>query len=184
MRKNIALITLFVLFALPAYAEDPAASFIVRLFSRVCAESSAAPDKVKVYAEKQKLGQIEDPAALEVFVGEGGKGAAWAVPAQAGKFVLSVRGKTQACAVWAQAADPAEVETQYQAIIKGVQRPGISVSVVSDQTEPSPQGTMRTLIYRVAPESAKRGFLFTMLTTQKSGGPFQVSLQQAIFTEK
>lgn len=188
MRKIIGLFVLLAVIAQPARADDPAAGFVIQLFSKACIDGSAAPDKVKAYAKKLNLYEVDDPAALDVFVGkvENGAsiGAAWAANTEVGKFVLSIRGKTGACAVWAEAAAPAEVEDQFKAIMKGVMRPGMSVTVFSDKYEESPHGEAHNLAYRVAPEGSKQGFLFTLQTAQKSGGPFQVSLQQAVFTEK
>jgi hypothetical protein len=60
---------------------------------------------------------MTNPAALEVFVGKGGKGAAWEVPAKLGNFALSIRGTTEACAVWARGADPEAVQSLFKAII-------------------------------------------------------------------
>ncbi|MBY0428723.1 MAG: hypothetical protein K2Q32_05845, partial [Alphaproteobacteria bacterium] len=129
MRNIIGLFVLLASFALPAHADDPAAGFVIQLFSKACIEGSAAPDKVRDYAKKLNLMEVDDAAALDVFVGKGEHGAAWAAGTEVGKFVLSIRAKTQACAVWAEAADPAEVEDKYKAIMKGVMRPGMSVTV-------------------------------------------------------
>lgn len=184
MRNIFGTFLLLAAFALPAHADDPAAGFIIQLFSKACIESSAEPNKVKAYAKTLNLYEVDDAAALDVFVGKGEGGAAWVAGTEVGKFVLSIRAKTKACAVWAEAADPAEVEDKYKAIMKGVMRPGMSVTVFNDKYETSPYGEAHNLTYRVAPEGSKQGFLFTLQTTQKSGGPFQISLQQAVFTEK
>jgi hypothetical protein len=122
---------------------------------------------------------VTEPQALRVFVGDGDKGAAWAVPAQAGNFALAIRGMTEGCTVWAQRADPKEVEANFKTIVEGVKRPGLNVKIESDTTSPSPVGQARALVYSMFANGTRTGFVFTMLTAERAGGPFQASLQVA-----
>jgi hypothetical protein len=111
------LITLFLAFAvaLPAAAEDDAATtFLVKLFNNACVPNMGRADQIRKWAEDRHLAAIDNPTALRVFVGAGGKGAAWALPSPAGSFALSIRGTTEACAVWARNADLAAVEKDFK----------------------------------------------------------------------
>jgi len=163
----------------PAAAADPAAQFITKLFIDVCVPNLGQPAGVREWAQAHRLPQIQSPAALGLFVGSGSNGAAWAIPAQQGTFALSIRGTTQACAVWARAADPSEVTANFQRIVEGVKRPGISVRVQKDETSPSPSGDAHALVYNVGAPNAPTGFLFTLLTAERPGGAFQASMQAA-----
>lgn len=162
-----------------AHAADDKAAFLVKLFQAACIPNVGNPDGVRTWAIEKRLSQIDAPDSLQVFVGPGGKGTAWAVPTQYGSFALSLRGKTQACAVWAQAADPTEVEADFKVIIDGVKRPGINIRVDKDETVETPVGRARSLVYNVVAPGAPFGFEFTMLTAERPGGAFQASLQVA-----
>ena len=163
----------------PAAAADPAAQFAVSLFTTACVPNLGRPEQVREWAQAHHLTQIEDPVPLSVFVGPGAKGAAWAIPVAQGSFALSIRGTTQACAVWARAADPDEVLANFKKIIEGVKRPGIDVTVYKDETVSSPSGRAHELIYSVAAPGAPTLFLFTLLTVERPGGGFQALMQAA-----
>jgi hypothetical protein len=182
----LRLLSLIAVLALarPAAAADPAAQFITKLFIDVCVPNLGRPAAVREWAQAHRLPQIESQAALGLFVGSGTNGAAWAVPAPQGTFALSIRGTTQACAVWARTADPSEVLTNFQKVIEGVRRPGITVSVQKDETSPSPSGDARALIYNVGAPNAPSGFLFTLLTAERPGGAFQASMRAAQATTR
>jgi hypothetical protein len=162
-----------------ATARDPAADFLVRLFTKVCIANLGQPIKVREWAQERHLAEIQNPAALHVFVGSGDNGAAWALSAAEGSFVLSIRGTTQACAVWAQAADPGEVLVLFKQVIEGVRRPGVEITVDKDTVSPSPAGEVRSLIYNVVAPGAPTSFEFTLLTAEHKGGGFQATLQAA-----
>jgi hypothetical protein len=176
--RILTVVALLLIAVQPATA-DPAAAFLTKLFIEVCVPNLGQPAKVREWAEQHHLGQIQSPTALAVFVGPGGNGAAWAVPAAAGSFALSIRGMTQACAVWARAADPGEVMTNFKTIVEGVKRPGIEVTVDKDTVSPSPVGEAHALVYNVTAPSAPTSFEFTLLTAERPGGAFQASLQAA-----
>jgi hypothetical protein len=163
-----------------AFAADPAASFVVKLFIDACVPNIGQPANVRAWAEKHSLPTITNPAALRIFVGEGNKGTAWGLPADSGSFALSIRGTTEACAVWARTADPSEVQESFKKIIEGVKRPGVEVKVEGDTHSPTPVGDVHTLLYSVAGPSGPNGLLFTMQTADRPGGPFQASLQVAV----
>jgi hypothetical protein len=163
----------------PAAAVDPAAQFLTKLFNTVCVSTLGHPTKVREWAQGHRLVQVQNPEALNVFVGSG-EGAAWTVlDEEGGKFALSIRGATQACAVWARTADPGEVLVSFKQIIEGLRRPGVEITVDKDTVSPSPLGEVRVLVYNVATPGAPTSFEFTLLTAQRAGGAFQASMQAA-----
>lgn len=125
------------------------------------------------------LREITDPIPLYVFVGEGKKGKAWAVPTRYGNFALAIRGQTQTCAVYAQAAKADEVESMFRKIVEGSKRPGMNFDVLEDKTLEEPTGNTRVLVYELSAIGALTGFVFIMLTTERPGGAFQASLRVA-----
>jgi hypothetical protein len=179
MRIILTVATLLLLATLqPAAASDPAAQFLVKLFNTVCVPNLGQPTKVREWAQAHRLVEVQNPEALNVFVGSG-EGAAWAILASEGNFALSIRGATQACAVWARAADPAEVLVSFKQIIEGVRRPGVETTVEKDTVSPSPLGEVRVLVYNVSAPGVPTRFEFTLLTSQRAGGAFQASMQAA-----
>lgn len=165
-----------------AAEEDTSANFIVRLFVAACIPNVGQPENVRAWAADQHLEAVRNPIALNVFVGSGGNGAAWVVPSALGSFALSIRGSTEACAVWAKAASPGDVEALFRKIVEGAARPGVDVSVVKDARKRGPYGTIHTLIYSISSTEKQRGgLLYTMQTAEHAGGPFQVSLQAGRF---
>lgn len=149
------------------------------MFIDVCVPNLGLPTHVREWAEAHHLVQIQNPVALGLFVGPGDKGAAWTIPSAVGSFALSIRGMTQACAVWARIADPTEVQTNIKAVVEGVKRPGINVTVDKDTVSPSPVGQAHALVYNVSAPNAPTSFEFTMLTAERPGGAFQASMQAA-----
>jgi hypothetical protein len=163
-----------------ALAEDAAASFLMRHYLDVCVPNVGQPERVRAWANEKHLQEVKSPTALEIVVGAGDKGGAWAVPSSFGSFALSIRGTTQACAVWARAANPADVESYFRKVMEGVKRPGIEVKVDQGTSTPGATGATRLLIYSVSGVGDQtRGFLYTLESAERAGGAFQASLQAA-----
>jgi hypothetical protein len=178
-RQRIFLAFLFAFVPLSALADDPKANAVLRLFMDACVPNMGQPDKVRTWAADQHLQEISAPAALGVFVGAGTKGAAWAVPSPLGSFAVSIRGFTQACAVWARAADPDDVAEGFKKLMEGVSRPRLDVGIDSDTTTTTPVGQAHSSVYHLWPSSGKSGYAFTLLTAERPGGAFQASIQVA-----
>ena len=162
-----------------ANAADLGASRVTKLFMDACVPNIGESAKVRAWAEAQHFQEIKDPAPLSVFVGPGDQGAAWAVPTKEGGFAVSIRGKTRACAVWAQFASPSESEAYFRQIVEGARRPGVEVNVFQDTTTATGAGQVRTLIYKVGSPDSPKSFVFTLQTAERPNGAFQVSMQVA-----
>jgi hypothetical protein len=170
------------LLAPAAHAADDRAAFVTKLFMDVCIPNLGNPDGVRAWAVAQKLTPVTDQTGLDMFVGEVRTGAtreAWAVPTTFGNFALSIRGLTRACAVWARTADSAEVSGYFKNILEGVRRPGLEVAVQSEKTD----GQAHVLVYSVRANGASSGYLFTLLTGEGEGRPFQATIQAAVFQD-
>jgi hypothetical protein len=178
LRQILTSVAAVVSASTPAFATDASANFVTRLFIDVCIPNVGRPENVRAWALDRKLAEVRDPLALNVFAGEGDRGAAWALPTSYGSFALAIRGKTQACAVYARAADPADVEAYFKRLLEGAARPGLVLKTVEDTTAQGSTGTIHTLIYSVSNVGqGERGNLYTLQTLEKAGGAFQASLQ-------
>lgn len=151
---------------------------IIQLFLDACVPNMGKPDGVRAYAAAHNLTVITDKTLLGAFVGPGPHGAAWLVPsAPPQHYALSIRGTTEACAVWAAQADPQATETQFTKIVEGTARPGIEVKKDSVKTQPNQFGLGKYVMYHMLSPTSGQGFEFTLIINDHSGGLFQASVQ-------
>ena len=183
----------------PARADEAATNF-AKLFSDVCMAKFGHLDTVQDWAESQNLPPITNPQALAVFAGRAnrdgkmisfagggvpGSGKAWAVHDPAGRFVLATRLDPESCVVWAQKADPGEVEAAFAKMVAAqAATPGVEVKLADDRTANIPDGSVHIRIYRVWSGSALNSFALAMATASRSGGPFQAMLETQRLIER
>ena len=74
----------------PTSATDPGADYLTKLFTNACIPNIGRPDGVRAWAAQHHLAEVQNPAAVSVYVGAGEGGALWAVPSTSGMFALSV----------------------------------------------------------------------------------------------
>jgi hypothetical protein len=182
----------------PARADEAAANF-VQLFSDVCLAKFGHLDKVEDWAEDQHLPPITNPQALAVFAGKPnrdgkivsfagggvpGSGKAWAVRDPAGQFVLATRLDPESCVVWAQKADPGEVDSAFAKMVAQAAKPGAEVKLAEDRNVSIPDGAVHIRVYRVWSGSALNSFALAAATVSRSGGPFQAMLETQRLVER
>jgi hypothetical protein len=183
----------------PAQASDAAAESLVKIFSDVCLGKIGHLPAVWDWADEQGLGRITNPMALAVFAGRPntdgkmvsvagggvpGSGQAWAVPDPAGRFVLATRLDPESCVVWAQKADPAEIEAAFAKLVDAAAKPGVEVSLADDRSADIPNGKVHIRVYRVWSGSAVDSFSLAMAAVSRSGGPFQGMLETQRLVER
>ncbi len=164
-------------------AEDRGgASSTYRLFSASCLRLLAIPQDVRIWASKMQLSAITDPAQLNTFVGPGKNGVAWDFPRTfGGKYSLSIRGTSQACAVWAESGDPQIAEELFRKVVSGAATTGAVVTTDDDQSFSTADGKGRILIMSVTSKNGA-GYQFTLMTGERpgaffAGAPVQLSMQ-------
>lgn len=152
---------------------DPNANALVRHFGAACVGRVGSPDQVREWAAKSSLPPITNPEMLRSFVGDGGKGAAWELPSPTDKhFALAIRGASEACAVYAEAADPQEVERLFRKLIEGVKRPGLVVLTERDEAVPTKTGSGREITFFITNEEGKRGHIYSLIAADRTGALF------------
>jgi len=162
-----------------ASAADVGAEGLTRIFIDACIPNMGELEKVRLWAQQQHLTEIQNQPALNVFVGSGTEGAAWAVPTGAGNFALAIRGKTQGCVVFGQKADPAEAQAYFRKLVEGAKKPGLNIKVEKDETSATPAGVAHMLAYDIWAESAPKGFVFLMMTVEHPNAAFQAWFEVA-----
>jgi hypothetical protein len=165
-----------------AFADDNAA-FLINLFNKACIPNMGQPAAVRKWAGDKYLPLITDSHALQVFVGnnDNGRGVAWGIPSPTKHhFALSLRAATQACAVWAEQADPVAVESMFIKEVVGAVRPGLEARKSEEKVANTHLGVARYLAYIVTTTgNTDKGFEFILTTSERPGGPFQASIQLA-----
>jgi hypothetical protein len=164
----------------------------VKLFSDVCVAKFGRLTTVWDWADEQNLPPITNPQALAVFAGRPnrdgkmssfagggvpGSGKAWAVHDPAGRFVLATRLDPESCVVWAQKADPGEVDAAYAKMVTQAVAPGVEVKLADDRTVNIPDGSVHIRVYRVWSGSALNSYALAVATVSRPGGPFQAMLE-------
>jgi hypothetical protein len=182
----------------PARADEAAANF-VKLFGDVCMAKFGHLTTVWDWAESQNLPPITNPQALAVFAGRPnrdgkmisfagggvpGSGKAWAVHDPAGRFVLATRLDPESCIVWAQQADPGEVDAAYAKLVAQAVAPGVEVKLADDKSVDIPNGSVHIRVYRVWSGSALNSYALAVATVSRAGGPFQAMLETQRLVER
>jgi hypothetical protein len=179
----------------PARAEDAAATSFTKIFTDVCLGKFGHLDMVEEWAATKELPPITNPQALAVFAGRPnmdgtmrsfagggvpGSGKAWAVHDNTGRFVVATRLDPESCTVWAQKADPADVEAAFAKMVATASTPGTDVQLVQDRKAGIPDGQVHIRVYRVW--AGSNSVALVMAAVSRSGGPFQAMLEtQRIF---
>jgi hypothetical protein len=182
----------------PARADEAATNF-VKLFSDVCMAKFGHLDTIWDWAQDQNLPPITNPQALAVFAGRPnrdgkmlsfagggvpGSGKAWAVHDPAGRFVVATRLDPESCVVWAQKADPGEVDAAYAKLVAQAVAPGVEVKLADDRNADIPDGKVHIRVYHVWSGSPLNSYALVMATVSRSGGPFQAMLETQRLVER
>ena len=182
----------------PARADEAATNF-VKLFSDVCMAKFGHLDTIEDWAQDQNLPPITNPQALAVFAGKPnrdgkmvsfagggvpGSGKAWAVHDPAGRFVVATRLDPESCVVWAQKADPGEVDAAYAKMVAQATVPGAEVKLAEDRSVDIPDGAVHIRVYHMWSGSALNSFALVLATVNRSGGPFQAMLETQRLVER
>jgi hypothetical protein len=188
---TIAVTVPLVCISVQAQADEAAVNF-AKLFKDVCIAKSSNLDEIEDWAEDQHLAPITNPQALAVFAGRPnvdgtmrsfagggvpGSGKAWAVKDSAGHFVLATRLDPESCVVWAQKAEPADVETAYSKMVESAAMAGAEVNLAEDKKVEVPNGQVHIRVHRLWSGSALSSVALVMATVNRSGGPFQAMLE-------
>jgi len=179
-------------FASSSASADDATRQFAKLFTDVCPANFGHLDKVEDWATDRHLPPILNPQAVAVFAGQPnmdgtmrsvagggvpGSGRAWAFGDASGHFVVATRDDPESCVVWAQKADPAEVEAVYRKTVEDVSKPGTDVKLVEDKNADIPGGRVHIPVYRFWSGSALTSVALAMAAVSRSGGPFQAMLE-------
>ena len=161
-------------------AEVSNARTAMRHFGEACLKRLGNPAGIKAWAEQNKLPPVSHPRMRAIMIGEG-EGSAWGLPSQTEQRLgLSLKVPSDRCAVWAEAANAAELKNLFELVIKGLASPSLDIKKMQDVASPSTSGEGRTITYLMAIKGAHAGFQISLITSTGSlyaDAPLQASLQ-------
>jgi hypothetical protein len=158
-------------------ARAQASNDLQDLFSQACLKNLFHPERVRSWATDHHLTSVQSAEAVAVYAGAGEGGAVWSAPMPSGLFVLALRAQTQACAVFADKADPGAVEAYVGQLMDAQKRTGSAVTVVKEDQTPTPFGRRHAILYMVGGSGSPTMSLFVVITNERPGGPYQATVQ-------
>lgn len=187
--RPLALLTLMVLAAGSALAaddpnltRDPRSNDLMQTFAQAClGRTLGDPDATRAWAADKHLPELTSPEGRKIYIGEGPSGAAWFFQIGTIHAVLAIRG-TGACAIFGEAADPAAFQQWLDKLVSTLSaaRPGTGVTTLQNDSEPGPFGNHIGKVVLLKPfPSADSAVTFTLITHERPGGAYQVTLQVA-----
>lgn len=162
-----------------AHADDQRANSLVGVFTQACLPNVGNPRAVRAWAAEKHLTPVTNPDGQRMFIGDGSDGAAWFFQVADVPAVLSIRSQTQACAIYGEAADPVVFREWFEMIVRSLTTtPGIKATTLREDDQIGQYGHRVGKVVLVAPfEHPPTGRIFTLITNERPGGAYQVTLQ-------
>jgi hypothetical protein len=155
-------------------AEPSQPEALTTLFATICMQHFHASDELRAEMSSQDASVLEGEQS-EFFLG-GTTGTAWAVRASGGKYVVAWR-EDNVCAVFAQRAPVAEVQTNFAALVASAPEP-----LVASLREPEgpTNEALTSISYAWHRPEDKTELLFTLTTSSEASPTVQAMLSMAV----
>lgn len=147
-----------------------------RLFVDACITNGGDETKTKTWVRDHHLRPF-DPAYLPKVL-HGKAGEVWSASNQIGDFLVVIETPGQ-CSVWARRADANLSMQHFQRIIRGVERPGLTVRLETDRSVSSANSTYHVVAYTIVKDGADHGMLQEAVTSDSANAEVQVKLKLA-----
>jgi len=158
---------------------DQQANAAARLFMDACAANLGDEPKLKGWIRENRLRPTDPGFSQKVLQGQPGE--VWSATSQVGDFLVVV-GSPYRCAVWARRADAPLAVEHFQRLIKGVERPGLSVNLAKDQEFQGQGGKYRQVAYILKKQGATAGW--AMLATVSESPTAEVQVRFTVSAAK
>jgi len=144
-----------------------------------CAANLGDEPKLKGWIRENRLRPTDPGFSQKVLQGQPGE--VWSATSQVGDFLVVV-GSPYRCAVWARRADAPLAVEHFQRLIKGVERPGLSVNLAKDQEFQGQGGKYRQVAYILKKQGATAGW--AMLATVSESPTAEVQVRFTVSAAK
>lgn len=156
---------------------DQQANAATRLFMDACAANLGDEPKLKAWIRENKLRPTDPSFSQKVLQGQSGE--VWSATNQVGDFLVIV-GSPYRCAVWARRANARLAVENFQKLVKGVERPGLSVSLEKDQEFQGQGGKYRQVAYMLKKQGSAAGWAMLATTSESAAAEVQVRLTVSV----
>ncbi|KMZ12058.1 hypothetical protein BHUM_06348c [Candidatus Burkholderia humilis] len=109
---------------------------------------------------------------------QGKAGNAWSASNALGDFIVVPEAPAQ-CSVWARKANSRLSVQHFKKLVNDVKRPGLLVSLNSDEAFDADHSTFHVLTYTIAKDDASPGLMMEAITSESASASAQVRLKLA-----
>jgi hypothetical protein len=150
---------------------DQQANAAARLFMDACTANLGDEPKLKAWIRQNKLRPTDPGFSQKVLQGQPGE--VWSATSQVGDFLV-VMGSPYRCAVWARRANARLAVEHFQKLVKGVERPGLSVNLEKDQEFQGQGGKYRQVTYMLRKQGSIAGWVMLATASESAAAEVQV----------
>jgi len=150
---------------------DQQANAAARLFMDACVASLGDEPKLKAWIQQNKLSPTDPAFSQRVLQGKPGE--VWSATSKVGDFLLVI-GSPYRCAVWARRANARLGLEHFEKLVKGIERPGLSVNLEKDQEFQGQGGKYRQVAYILRKQGSMTGWAMLATTSESATAEVQV----------
>ncbi len=148
------------------------ANYVTKLFMDTCVPNLGDNKAVSEWSQKNKLVRADAEFSKAALKGETGE--VWGASNSIGQFLIVLTGKWH-CSTWARTANVQLVNENFITLVKGVERPGLTVLPHVDKEFDGAGGKYRQLGYLLKKDGA-HGWLMLATTSNSKQAEVQVRL--------
>jgi hypothetical protein len=156
--------------------DDSRSNAATRLFIDACVTNVGDEHKVRTWANDHHLRPMQAGFTHTVLQGKAGN--AWSASNALGDFIVVSEAPAQ-CSVWARKANSRLSVEHFKKLVDNVKRPGLMVSLNSDEAFDADHSTFHVLTYTIAKDPASPGLLMEAITSDSASASAQVRLKLA-----
>lgn len=149
------------------------ANFVTELFMDSCVANLGNNKAASTWVQKKNYVRADEQFSKAVLQGKSGE--VWGAPNSIGQFLVVLAGDTH-CAAWARTANSALVNQHFETLVKGVARPGLTVTPHIDKPFEGAGGKYRQFGFLIQKDGAPHGWLMLATTSESKQAEVQARL--------
>lgn len=159
-----------------AASSEAQSDLATRLFWEVCFGSAGDENGARNWVRSHNLRLVDPASAAKVLNGKPGE--VWLATSSVGDFVVILNSPRE-CSVWARHANSDLSMQQFQKLVHGVARPGLTVKKNVDAQLSGRAANYRMVGYTIATDGADGGIFAEAITSDSRAASVQVRLKVA-----
>jgi hypothetical protein len=150
---------------------DQQANAAARLFMDACVASLGDEARLKAWVRGNGLISTSPGFSKKILRGQSGE--VWSAKNEIGDFLVII-GLPYQCAAWARRANARLAIEHFQRLVKGVERPGLSVKLEKDQELQGQGGIYRQVVYVLRKQGSVTGWAILATASESAAAEVQV----------